>query len=124
MVSPIGENDYIVMRALPDIGACKGLAHLTLQPNRPSKGDALNIIHHPEGASMKVCFARNGIVSVQDNGKVQYVTRTAGGSSGSPCMNDDFEVIAIHHAARSKTWGVAGEGVASGNFAKDAAQFF
>jgi Trypsin-like peptidase domain len=122
--SAISQNDYVVLRALPDISACKGLTHLTLQPNNPTKGSAVSILHHPEGGSMKLCFAQNGIVSVQTDGKIQYATRTSGGSSGSPCLNDEFQVIAIHHAARSKIWGVAGEGIASRMFAGEVAQLY
>jgi V8-like Glu-specific endopeptidase len=78
----------------------------------PHKGMALNILQHPEGKKMQLALGSNGVVSVfSERGLVQYITRAEGGSSGAPCFTDDWQVIALHHAERSKAFGVVREGI-------------
>ena len=61
---------------------------------------------------MKVALSCNGVVDVDANsGKIQYVNKTAGGSSGSPCFNEDWELVALHHAERSRSFGSIREGI-------------
>ena len=45
---------------------------------------------------MKLCF---GKITRCDAGasRIRYDTNTAGGSSGSPCLNDSLELVALHH---------------------------
>jgi endonuclease G, mitochondrial len=61
---------------------------------------------------MKLAPSANGIVGVyEDIGLVQYATRTLNGSSGSPCFDDNWQPVALHHAERAKTFGAIREGV-------------
>ena len=77
-----------------------------------SKGMGLTILQHPEGESMKLAVSRDGVTSIlQERGLVQYATKTAGGSSGSPCFNEDWKVVALHHAGRSTAFGSIREGI-------------
>jgi len=61
---------------------------------------------------MMLAPSSNGVTGAYpDTGHVQYVSRTAPGSSGAPCFDDDWKVVALHHAVRSKMFGVIGEGI-------------
>ncbi len=80
--------------------------------NLPSKGIALNILQHPEGSSMKIAMSSNAIANISpDTGLMQYVTRTSPGSSGSPCFNENWKVIALHHAQKATHFGSIREGI-------------
>ncbi|MBK8252926.1 MAG: trypsin-like peptidase domain-containing protein [Polyangiaceae bacterium] len=59
-------------------------------------GDPAFIIQHPAGKEKQVALYHN---EIRDTGPkyLQYLTDTRGGSSGSPVMNKDWEVIALHH---------------------------
>jgi len=57
----------------------------------------VNIIQHPAGRPKEISFQNNFVEYVGGN-VVQYVTSTLNGSSGSPVLNDGWEVVALHHA--------------------------
>ncbi|MEO0341294.1 MAG: serine protease [Bacteroidota bacterium] len=57
------------------------------------------IIQHPKRKPKKIAFGFEKILAVDPKGiKVRYDINTEGGSSGSPCFNEKFELIALHHA--------------------------
>jgi len=48
---------------------------------------------------MKLALDLDAKMEVNANGtRVLYQTATEGGSSGSPCFNQFWEVVALHHA--------------------------
>jgi len=78
----------------------------------PGKKSALHLVHHPGGEEMTVDFSPNGVASViSDTGKIQYFTWAMQGSSGAPCFDDDWRLVAIHHAEVNTTWGLRREGI-------------
>lgn len=110
--SPVHKLDYVLLQVEDRIAQVEGIEHSALTEELPSSGMALSILQHPAGGTMKLAMSANGVTGVyQDRGLVQYVTRAAGGSSGSPCFNDDWKVVALHHAERSKAFGAIREGI-------------
>ena len=59
------------------------------------------VIQHPGGAPKKVALRNNRIVDVFDD-FVHYTTDTDRGASGSPVFNDQWQVVALHHAGVKK----------------------
>ncbi|BCL33650.1 trypsin-like peptidase domain-containing protein [Nostoc sp. MS1] len=59
--------------------------------------ERINIIQHPAGRPKEISLQNNFVEYVGGN-VVQYVTSTLNGSSGSPVLNDGWEVVALHHA--------------------------
>jgi endonuclease G, mitochondrial len=61
-------------------------------------GDFVTIIQHPEGQKKQVALRDNRIVDVFDQ-FLHYAADTEPGSSGSPVFNDQWELVALHHAS-------------------------
>jgi len=78
----------------------------------PALRTGLHILQHPGGNAMMLSLSNDGITWISpDAGRVQYVTRTKGGSSGSPCFDNDWRMVALHHAQRATTFGSVREGI-------------
>lgn len=67
---------------------------LTLPPN-PDRYPAVNIIQHPEGSPKRVACRNNLVIRIQGS-DIWYFTDTMYGSSGSPVLDDQWQVIALH----------------------------
>ncbi|MEZ4300448.1 MAG: trypsin-like peptidase domain-containing protein [Polyangiaceae bacterium] len=59
--------------------------------------DEVIIIQHPLGGPKQIALSHNIVVYVDDS-RIQYLTDTLEGSSGSPVFDLDWQVIALHHA--------------------------
>ncbi len=71
--------------------------------NLPVTGKGINLVQHPKGDTMKVSISRDGITGVyQEKGLIQYVSKTEPGSSGSPCFDENWNLVALHHAQRDR----------------------
>jgi hypothetical protein len=55
------------------------------------------VIQHPGGDRKRLAYVRNQITFF-DQRVVQYLSDTQTGSSGSPVLNEDGRLIALHHA--------------------------
>jgi endonuclease G, mitochondrial len=72
----------------------------------------LNILQHPEGEEMKVSLSNNGVVKInEEKGLVLYANPTKDGSSGSPCFDNDWKLVALHHKAMQTSFGSIREGI-------------
>lgn len=60
-------------------------------------GEIVNIIQHPNGEPKQAALRENQVVDLLEL-FVHYRTDTCPGSSGSPVFNDQWEVVALHHA--------------------------
>lgn len=59
----------------------------------------LFIVQHPQGTPLKLAFDTESIIKLNSNQTVvQYRTNTESGSSGSPCFNIDWQLVALHHS--------------------------
>lgn len=63
----------------------------------PEVGEHVTIIQHPAGGPKQIAITANQVVAVFEH-RLQYTTDTLPGSSGSPVFNDDWKVVALHHA--------------------------
>lgn len=64
----------------------------TFQPNTP-----LFIVQHPKAEPIKLALDTDAIIEVNANGtRVMYRTNTEPGSSGSPCFNSNWDLVALH----------------------------
>lgn len=61
-------------------------------------GDFVTIVQHPGGGKKQVALRENRVVDVLDE-FLHYETDTEPGSSGSPVFNDQWEIVALHHAS-------------------------
>jgi endonuclease G len=61
-------------------------------------GDFVTIVQHPGGQKKQVALRDNRIVDVFDQ-FLHYAADTEPGSSGSPVFNDQWELVALHHAS-------------------------
>ena len=72
---------------------------------KAEKGDPLNIIQHPRGGLKQIALRNNEIIEMPEGKRdfLYYTTDTEPGSSGSPCLNDQWELVALHHSGVPKT---------------------
>jgi hypothetical protein len=71
-------------------------------PNPPSEvnpGEPILILQHPHGDCLKLAIDMEAGLEKNGNGtRIRYTTNTLPGSSGSPCFNINWEIVALHHA--------------------------
>lgn len=79
------------------------------------EGEWVTIIQHPHGQPKQLTVRANMIISLDKRvfpqiaeRFIHYTTDTEPGSSGSPVLNDQWQVIAIHHKAVKNPNFVAG----------------
>jgi hypothetical protein len=98
------ELDYALIRlqSLPTHGEdrvtqSRGWVSLNDGQGEFKPGTPLFIVQHPDGSHQKLALDTQGIIDGNDNGtRVTYRTNTEPGSSGSPCFNQHWRLIALH----------------------------
>jgi len=85
--------DALIVERLKDNGA-------SLPPSleRGAAGDPVNIIQHPKGKRKQIVLSSNRVIGMDDN-FVQYEADADFSSSGSPVLNQQWQLVALHHAA-------------------------
>ena len=61
-------------------------------------GEFVTIVQHPRGEKKQIALRENRIVAELEL-FLHYQTDTEPGSSGSPVFNDQWELVALHHAS-------------------------
>jgi hypothetical protein len=73
---------------------------IAIPPAQPAieKDMTLMIAQHPDGSPMKFAFDTDSVIGMAGEGRrVRYTTNTEHGSSGSPCFDIDWSLVALHH---------------------------
>jgi V8-like Glu-specific endopeptidase len=70
---------------------------LVLSGRRVRADERVAIVQHPGGHLKKISLQHNFVVFA-DRSRVQYTTATEPGSSGSPVLDDECQVVAVHHS--------------------------
>jgi V8-like Glu-specific endopeptidase len=111
--SPMEQKDYALLRVGEDVAAALALTPFNCAANaQPVQGQGIHIIQHPGGGPLKISVDEDGVAGVYPTaGKVQYISNAQDGSSGSPCIDGDKHLVALHHAEVQKSFGSAREGV-------------
>ena len=67
------------------------------------KYPSIYIVQHPEDGPLKVAFDTQSVLGLNGNRtRVRYTTTTAHGSSGSPCFDGNWNLVALHHSGDPK----------------------
>jgi V8-like Glu-specific endopeptidase len=72
--------------------------------SEPQPGQSTIIIQHPEGEPKQFAFGEDDILGTWKQ-FLFYETDTLGGSSGSPVLNNELKVIALHHYGKNEAEG-------------------
>jgi V8-like Glu-specific endopeptidase len=62
----------------------------------PKIQDEVIIIQHPGGGPKQIALSHNTVAFVNEK-RLQYMTDTMEGSSGSPVFSTEWQVVALHH---------------------------
>jgi hypothetical protein len=107
-----GELDYALLRLDRAVGAepippaiqgadlpNRGWIDLTKYPPNASPDRAVFIAQHPDGSPMKLALETKSLIGYSPRERrVRYRTNTKGGSSGSPAFDQNWKILALHHA--------------------------
>jgi len=100
LAEPVGSMPIGDKHGAP--GEPRGWIELPDGSSRPDfePGTPLYIIQHPEGEPIKLNLDTDAILGLTDNRRlrVRYTTNSERGSSGSPCFDQNWELIALHHS--------------------------
>jgi hypothetical protein len=90
--------DYCILRLAQDSG--REALPLTRTPTQITAASylPLNIIQHPQGNAKRFAV-RNNLAVEADDTLLKYYTDTDYGSSGSPVLDDEWKVRALHRGA-------------------------
>jgi hypothetical protein len=59
----------------------------------------LLIMQHPQAAPLKLALDMSGVIGLNGNStRLKYTVNTEGGSSGAPCFNANWDLVALHHS--------------------------
>lgn len=97
--SPIGELDATLLELDRPVDAVDAYPIASRLPPLETQG-RVYVVGHPLGGGLSFSLQDNLLLD-WDERKVHYRTPTEPGSSGSPVFNDQWELIALHHAGRA-----------------------
>lgn len=113
VTSPIDKLDCTILRILeadgqPPLSSWGVLQLVEGAAGSIAVGAHVTIIQHPSGGPKKIAATANEVVNIFEQ-RLQYMTDTMPGSSGSPVFNDAWKVVAIHHSGGNIVKNALGE---------------
>ncbi|HET7507779.1 MAG TPA: DNA/RNA non-specific endonuclease [Solirubrobacterales bacterium] len=107
--------DFALVAVEPDATAVDGYGFNPLieAEGKVIVGECVTIVQHPSGQRKLIALRENKVVDRVDQ-MLHYETDTEPGSSGSPVFNDQWELVALHHASvpsSGEAGGVINEGI-------------
>ncbi|MBD2137938.1 trypsin-like peptidase domain-containing protein [Anabaena sp. FACHB-1237] len=119
------ELDYVLLQVEAKITQATDIQPARWDSQKlPIEKMGISVLQHPKGDSMKLSISQDGITGVyQNSGLVQYVNKTAVGSSGSPCFDENWYLVALHHAQKAKNFGSIREGILFANIYQEIKDF-
>lgn len=123
------EIDYALLRTAERPGADKvgtgaepqsparGWIEFPKNPQNVEKYSALFIVQHPKGDPLMLALDTVTDLNASRT-RLRYATNTQPGSSGSPCFNVDWQVVALHHSGDPSFAPAYNEGIPIGAIAK------
>ena len=112
--SPELELDFSLVAIADQDNSLAQFGSLTISKTIPRVNDLVNIIQHPKGDLMKMAMPDEVISVWPEKNYLFYKCDTLGGSSGSPVFNQNWEVVALHHAGRTNELQINQKGKKSG----------
>jgi V8-like Glu-specific endopeptidase len=76
--------------------------------------DRVYVIGHPRGGGLSLSLQDNRVIDARAP-KLHYRAPTEAGSSGSPVFNQDWELVALHHAGAAEMPNLSGTGATAAN---------
>lgn len=98
-VDGVPGEESIAKNRVPDAPK-RGWISLPEEPYHQFLPDTpLLIVQHPKAQPLKLAFETDAIIDINEKGtEVKYKTNTEGGSSGSPCFDIKWNLVALHHS--------------------------
>ena len=88
----------VAVRAEPSALAQFGWNPLIEAEGKVIIGESVTIVQHPGGGMKQIALRDNRLIDVLPD-FLHYEADTEPGSSGSPVFNDQWEIVALHHAS-------------------------
>jgi hypothetical protein len=88
---PIGDTNAEASAAL------RRWIEVTERTSFVQPGDGLIMVHRPEAGPLQLSMDSKAVVALSpDKSRIYYTLNTVPGSSGAPCFNFDFDLVAFH----------------------------
>lgn len=97
--SPIGELDATLLQLDRPVAGVEGYPVASSLPRRDGQ-QRVYVVGHPRGGGLSFSLQDNLLLD-WDERRIHYRTPTEPGSSGSPVFDDQWRLIALHHAGRT-----------------------
>ncbi|MBI5368961.1 MAG: trypsin-like peptidase domain-containing protein [Planctomycetes bacterium] len=112
-----GGLDFTFVRVHGSPGKEFGFIALDRGVTAITNGEFANVIQHPSGRPKELALQENTVIK-QDQVVLHYSTDTEPGSSGSPVFNNEWKLVALHHASPQAPAGLPAPGF-SGSYVNE-----